>query len=119
MKPRNRARRVAAIAIGVLIVAPLVTAGVGWIVQHLWNWLMPTIFALKAITFWQALGLMFLSWILFGGRRGLSAWSGNQRQRRRRMWERLTPEQRAELLGKMKGRCAADLGAEGASDPIG
>ena len=31
----------------------------------LWNWLMPEIFGLKAITFWQAWGIMFLSGILF------------------------------------------------------
>ncbi len=31
----------------------------------LWNWLMPEIFGLKAITFWQALGLNILSGILF------------------------------------------------------
>lgn len=31
----------------------------------LWNWLMPAIFGLKAITFWQAVGLNFLTGILF------------------------------------------------------
>ena len=31
----------------------------------LWNWLMPTIFGLKTITFMQALGLNILSNILF------------------------------------------------------
>lgn len=31
----------------------------------LWNWLMPAIFGLKVITFWQALGLNFLCGILF------------------------------------------------------
>ncbi len=33
----------------------------------LWNWLMPEIFGLKVITFWQALGLNMLSGILFKG----------------------------------------------------
>lgn len=31
----------------------------------LWNWLMPVIFGLTKITFWQALGLNFLTGILF------------------------------------------------------
>lgn len=31
----------------------------------LWNWLMPLIFGLKTITFWQAVGLNVLSGILF------------------------------------------------------
>lgn len=38
-----------------------------WIVMLLWNWLMPVIFGLGAITFWQAFGLMILSGMLFGG----------------------------------------------------
>lgn len=33
----------------------------------LWNWLMPELFALKEVTFWQALGLNFLTTILFKG----------------------------------------------------
>jgi hypothetical protein len=33
----------------------------GYPVMLLWNWLMPTIFNLPEITFWQAIGLHFLS----------------------------------------------------------
>jgi hypothetical protein len=33
--------------------------------QLLWNWLMPTIFNLPMITFWQAFGLNILAGILF------------------------------------------------------
>ena len=36
-------------------------------VMLLWNWLMPVIFGLVEITFWQALGILVLSKILFGG----------------------------------------------------
>ena len=28
------------------------------VVMGLWNWLMPAVFGLRAITFWQALGLL-------------------------------------------------------------
>lgn len=38
-----------------------------WIVMLLWNWLMPIIFGLGTITFWQAFGLMILSSMLFDG----------------------------------------------------
>lgn len=31
----------------------------------LWNWLMPAIFGLTKITFWQAFGINFLSGLLF------------------------------------------------------
>ncbi len=34
---------------------------------YLWNWLMPEIFAIKVITFWQAWGINFLTGILFKG----------------------------------------------------
>jgi len=39
----------------------------GGVVQYLWNWLLPPIFGLPEITIWQALGLLVLCRILFGG----------------------------------------------------
>ena len=42
----------------------------GLIVQHLWNWLIPAIVGWHAIDFWQAIGILLLSKILFGGFRG-------------------------------------------------
>ena len=35
-----------------------------WFVMLLWNWLIPVIFGLKVITFWQAFGLNLLSGLL-------------------------------------------------------
>ncbi len=50
----------------------------------LWNALLPAIFGLKAISFLQALGLLILTRILFGGFRGRpKPFYGN-----RRHWER-------------------------------
>ena len=37
---------------------------VGFPLMWLWNWLMPLIFGLIEITFWQAVGLFFLAGIL-------------------------------------------------------
>ncbi len=37
----------------------------GYPVMLLWNWLMPEIFGLPQITFWQAIGINLLSTILF------------------------------------------------------
>ena len=34
-------------------------------IMWLWNWLMPTIFAIKQITFWQAFGMNVLTGVLF------------------------------------------------------
>jgi len=51
----------------IFILIPIVLFfAVGGIVMLLWNWLMPVIFGLKAITYFQALGLFLLSRILFG-----------------------------------------------------
>jgi hypothetical protein len=36
-------------------------------VKLLWNWLMPQMFDLRPVTFWQAIGLLALCRILFGG----------------------------------------------------
>lgn len=49
----------------ILILILIVMAGFGSAVLHLWNWLMPDLFGLKQINYWQALGLMGLCWILF------------------------------------------------------
>src|ERR1700733_6556107 len=49
--------------------------GFGAIVMYLWNWLMPAIFtSLGTITLCQAIGLLILSKILFGGFR--KGWGG-------------------------------------------
>jgi hypothetical protein len=49
-------------AIGLLfIIACLLALPLMW----LWNWLMPELFDLQTIGFWQALGLNLLSSILF------------------------------------------------------
>jgi hypothetical protein len=57
-------------------------AGFGSAVWQLWNMLMPTLFHLPAIGFWQAVGLMALSWLLFGGWRGAGGLrSSSQRAR--------------------------------------
>ena len=57
-----------------LIVAPLAILGMalfifigGTIVMLLWNSLMPPLFSLPALSFWQALGILMLCRILFGG----------------------------------------------------
>ncbi|MFH1572092.1 MAG: hypothetical protein ABIL09_29140 [Gemmatimonadota bacterium] len=38
----------------------------GLVVQALWNWLMPKLFGLPEITYWQAVGLFVLCHLLFG-----------------------------------------------------
>jgi hypothetical protein len=38
----------------------------GAVVMWLWNWLMPGLFGLKVITYWQGVGLVILARLLFG-----------------------------------------------------
>src|SRR4051812_1032718 len=39
----------------------------GEVVKSLWNWLAPPLFGLPLLTFWQALALLAICRILFGG----------------------------------------------------
>jgi len=38
----------------------------GYVIMWLWNWLMPEIFGLVEVSYWQAVGLLALAKILFG-----------------------------------------------------
>ena len=76
MKNRNKYLKM-------LVFAPVGIAGlvlftfiVGEIVRRLWNWLLPSLFGLPAITFWQALGLLLLARILVGGFGGRGSHDG-------------------------------------------
>jgi hypothetical protein len=87
-----------------IFIAPLAILGLllfialgGEVVLHLWNWLLPPLFGWHEITFWQALGLLALCRILFGG----FGWHGSGRSSfRRRKEERckhMTPEEREQF----------------------
>lgn len=59
--------------IGLVILGIIFVVAIGFVVQGLWNWLMPMIFGLPHISYWQGVGLLLLAKILFGGISG----SGN------------------------------------------
>jgi len=52
-----------------LIVAIIAILIFSFIFMWLWNLVMPDVFGLKQITLWQALGILILASILFGGHR--------------------------------------------------
>lgn len=89
----------------VILVFVLFVAIGGEVVQRLWNWLLPPLFGFGQITFWQALGLLALSRILFGGfgLHGSNARS-NVRSRMARRWEHMTPEERERFQQGMHKR---------------
>jgi hypothetical protein len=59
---RYRLARALKFVLFALVAVTVLTA----VVMSLWNWLMPSLFGLGVITFWQALGLLVFSRILFG-----------------------------------------------------
>ena len=56
----------------------------GYIVMLLWNWLMPEIFGLKTLTYWQSWGILALSCILFGRIGGSGSKSSSSDRKRKR-----------------------------------
>ena len=50
----------------ILAIALFIAIG-GELVMRLWNWLLPNLFGFRMINFWQAVGLLALCRILFGG----------------------------------------------------
>jgi hypothetical protein len=77
----------------------------GEIVMRLWNWLLPGLFGWHSITLWQALGLLVLCRILFGGFGNSGNRGGHQRRRGREMWDSMTPEEREAFRQSMRDRC--------------
>ena len=77
-----------------VLFAALFAAVFGFVVMSLWNWLMPTLFGWHLINSWQAVGLLVLSKILFGGFRGRPARHIDWRRRMMERWEQMTPEER-------------------------
>ena len=77
----------------------------GYVTMYLWNWLMPDLFNLKTIDFAQAMGLVILSKILFGGMRMRGSGGWRQRKLWKAKWESLTPEEREQFKTEFAVRC--------------
>jgi hypothetical protein len=96
-------------------------AVLSFVVMSLWNALIPELFRLPALDFWQAAGLLILSRILFGGLRGRGGWHGHGGWRRhmwQRQWDNMTPEERERLRAKFKHhRCGWGPGEPPTAEP--
>jgi hypothetical protein len=84
----------------------------GGITMLLWNWLVPTVFNGPMISFWQALGLLLLSKILFGGFGG-KRWGGHHnmewKQRYADKLSAMTPEERERFKSRVREKwCSRD-----------
>jgi len=94
---------------GHIILVLLAVAGFSAIVMFLWNALLPDIFGIVSINFWQACGLLALSRILFGGVTGLMRHLHHEHNAFhhphnliREQWKNMTPEQRKIFIDKRK-----------------
>jgi hypothetical protein len=90
---------------GFVALAVLFVAAVGAVVMLLWNGLLPSLFGVRAIGVWEALGLLLLARILFGGLRGRGGWHWGWRHRMHERWAQMTPEERARFRDGMRARC--------------
>jgi hypothetical protein len=66
----------------------------------------------RTITFWQALGLLVLSRILFGG------CGGGSNGRHKSEWKKMTPEEREKFRADMRSRwCGGDASIDEIGEP--
>ena len=93
-----------AIGIGVLVV--VLGALFVWFTQWLWNWLVPSLFNGPVLTYWQTLGLLVLSKILFSGlgSKGGHYKNGRSKTYWKERWNQMSPEERDRFKEKMKNK---------------
>jgi hypothetical protein len=90
----------------IALVVALGLIALSFVVMALWNWLVPAVIGGKVIDFWQALGLLVLSRILFGFRVGFG-YRGHWRGRMAERWARMSPEEREKFSEGMRARCGS------------
>jgi hypothetical protein len=88
--PPLRVLRIVGLVILGVLAAAVFALAFGWFVMLLWNWLMPAIFGLGSITYWQAFGIVVLAKLIFGavggGRGHGRRWRGPRHDWRHGDW---------------------------------
>jgi Ca2+/H+ antiporter, TMEM165/GDT1 family len=85
----------------------------GFVVMSIWNAILPAVIHVGAISFGQALGILILSKILFGGfhgrwgGRGPRRWTENMGGGMREKWMNMSPEEREKFKQDWKSRCGS------------
>ena len=94
----------------VIFIPIAIAAGVfifGSLVMFLWNSILPAVLGISTITFWQALGILVLSKILFGGfRGGHGHFHGHAGHNLRAKWMNMNPEEREKMKQEWRNRCS-------------
>lgn len=93
---------------GFIVLAIVMTAVLGYVVMLLWNHVLAAVVNVSLVTFWQALGLLILSKILFGGFKG-GCWGnhkgGQWKNEMKEKWQSMTPEEREKIKQEWRNRC--------------
>lgn len=79
----------------------------GGVVMLLWNGILPAVLGVSTITFWQAIGILLLSKILFGSFKGFHRHGRYPGDRHiwRKKWMNMSPEEREKMKAEWKRRC--------------
>lgn len=100
----NRSRRARFILL-FLLVGPLAIFVFGSVVMLLWNNVLAPVLHISTVTFWQGLGILVLSKILFSSFNGRGGRSRGDYWKQRMMWNNMTPEQKEKFKEEWKDRC--------------
>jgi hypothetical protein len=95
-----------------VVLAAVAVLVFGYLVMWLWNWLLPPLTGWHRIAFGQALALLVLCRILFGGLRGRGGWGWRHRMQER--FAQLSPEERERFRERLH-RCGPGRGAPAGS----
>lgn len=108
----------------ILVWAIVIPAVAGGVIMLLWNGLMPTLFGLATIGFWQAAGLFLLGQVLTGGfavglfllGAGLHAVGAHHNRAFHERWKGMSAEERREAWRKVFRERMSRLGDSGQTD---
>ena len=98
--------------VGLVLLGVAAAVGIGFLlglgVMYLWNWLMPVIFGLPEIDYWQAVGLFILCHLLFKSHTAHHSRSGKEKHDHGFF--------KAHIHGKLRKK-EEEEGLEGAGEP--
>ncbi|MBS1627950.1 MAG: hypothetical protein JSR09_04270 [Bacteroidetes bacterium] len=93
--------------IGITICAITIAALLSWVVMFLWNEVLVTVIGVKLISFWQAVGLLVLSKILFGGfSRGFGRHRRKWNFEMKEKWQHMSVEEKEKFKQEWRNKCS-------------
>jgi Ca2+/H+ antiporter, TMEM165/GDT1 family len=91
-----------------------------WVVMLLWNCILPEVTGVKAISYFQAMGILALSKILFGGfgKSHSGGWRNKEKWiEMKEKFSGMTPEEREKFKAEWKDKCGGRWGMKTPSAP--